>query len=645
MKKAIIFIILFAIIAIVITSGLIAIKKNEIVTENEINFSGDKKVIIDSNQKQEEKTIDLYGTYRENDLLIESKSFLFDGFDEYINISQISGLKDKKVEQKINRSIKEKFSKEIEPILQRNDISNFNSYPNAYRTANFSNVISINLYGNYQINEEYYYYDIGLNYNLINGEELKLEDIFREGEDLTTIARIAMYKYVAQAYRDMGMEGTGYSNVYYDKEKGAWFGTYEWYDENAMKMREEIREYIPVMTEYDMEKKINKFMNESDKQFYFSPAQIILKIDDCQCNLNFKDIADSVVIYDKYLTKESLFERDDIGAKSVLTCSTEYDLTKYKETKFESDNFFYDINVLDYSGYNSDIVYPAQNYLNERKEEEAQKLRDKVKEYKKIAASNPDKAYFVVAQSLVSYGVDYEYTTRTYTYNNLFSIELGVKLITCDIHQRKDVLDGILNNYRYHNLGMYGNIYNVTDGRTYLGAYGKFEEIPVQEKTEKHIYNVLTNKEITSVKEIFKEGVDYIQAIKDASRVEIGENAVFSLDVNNIIVEENDYGRYVDLEDMKNDLNLKELKSIIFSSDVTQLTRSDLEGMTKEELYRAYNEIFARHGHDFKTKEFQYYFSLWDWYEPIKGKTVGLDELNEIERENALLIKSVIDEM
>ena len=83
---------------------------------------------------------------------------------------------------------------------------------------------------------------------------------------------------------------------------------------------------------------------------------------------------------------------------------------------------------------------------------------------------------------------------------------------------------------------------------------------------------------------------------------------------------------------------------VLADSSVTSLTKEDLIGLDKTELNRAYNEIFARHGHDFKMQEYRYYFNLWDWYHPITGKTVSLEELTDIERGNIQLIKSVIDE-
>ena len=81
----------------------------------------------------------------------------------------------------------------------------------------------------------------------------------------------------------------------------------------------------------------------------------------------------------------------------------------------------------------------------------------------------------------------------------------------------------------------------------------------------------------------------------------------------------------------------------ILPSDTKEITSQDLVGMDYETLNRAYNEIFARHGHDFKSQELKEYFSLFDWYKPIPGKTVTMDELNEYEKYNVELIKKIID--
>ena len=61
-------------------------------------------------------------------------------------------------------------------------------------------------------------------------------------------------------------------------------------------------------------------------------------------------------------------------------------------------------------------------------------------------------------------------------------------------------------------------------------------------------------------------------------------------------------------------------------------------------MNKAYNEIFARHGHDFKNAELKEYFNSMSWYSVEPNKTVSLNELNEIEKYNIDIIKSVIND-
>ena len=83
---------------------------------------------------------------------------------------------------------------------------------------------------------------------------------------------------------------------------------------------------------------------------------------------------------------------------------------------------------------------------------------------------------------------------------------------------------------------------------------------------------------------------------------------------------------------------------IILESATRKLEKSELQNLSLDELNKAYNEIFARHGHEFKGAELKEYFNNLYWYNPIPNKTVSLEELNEIEKYNLDIIKSVISE-
>ncbi|MBE5105675.1 YARHG domain-containing protein [Bacillus thuringiensis] len=72
-------------------------------------------------------------------------------------------------------------------------------------------------------------------------------------------------------------------------------------------------------------------------------------------------------------------------------------------------------------------------------------------------------------------------------------------------------------------------------------------------------------------------------------------------------------------------------------SDIRKLTSSDLRYLSKEQLKIARNEIYARHGHIFQTKDMQVYFSKQSWY---RENPYFTGKLTDIETYNIELIKS-----
>ena len=59
------------------------------------------------------------------------------------------------------------------------------------------------------------------------------------------------------------------------------------------------------------------------------------------------------------------------------------------------------------------------------------------------------------------------------------------------------------------------------------------------------------------------------------------------------------------------------LRRLYFSeSNSAYLTRDQLEGLSKDQLAYARNEIYARHGRRFQDQMFQDYFNAKSWYVP-----------------------------
>ena len=78
-----------------------------------------------------------------------------------------------------------------------------------------------------------------------------------------------------------------------------------------------------------------------------------------------------------------------------------------------------------------------------------------------------------------------------------------------------------------------------------------------------------------------------------------------------------------------------------YESLLTQqvLNRPYLQNITRENLRLMRNEILARHGYNFQSKDLKDYFSQKSWYKPAKSNS-GI-KLNIIEETNVQLIKSI----
>lgn len=271
-----------------------------------------------------------------------------------------------------------------------------------------------------------------------------------------------------------------YSNIHYDNEKRAWYATYRVRDENE-NIKEIIKEYVPPMSEYEIEKLINKFLKQENKIFSFSPSRLEMKIGDSTFSLELKDIADKVVIYDKFLTSESLYEKSNVGVRSIITCSAEENFGKYKETKYESNNFFYDICIQPDSPARQYIIEDKYEFMKEKIEKAKIEMNNKVEEYKNIAKSNPDKAYFLFLEVEFSEDLDFEN-------NNLIVGKFKNRLIICDVEEKEQVLEKILFRYRYYNINYHNTIYE------YLGETEDLKQFTT-ENIEKRYYDASTGKE------------------------------------------------------------------------------------------------------------------------------------------------------
>lgn len=94
-------------------------------------------------------------------------------------------------------------------------------------------------------------------------------------------------------------------------------------------------------------------------------------------------------------------------------------------------------------------------------------------------------------------------------------------------------------------------------------------------------------------------------------------------------------------QDISNAMDDMSTEYILYESNVRYLNDQDLEGLTKEQLRYARNEIYARHGRKFKDAELQAYFDSKSWYTgTIEPDSFSESLLNEYEKANTAFIKA-----
>ena len=93
--------------------------------------------------------------------------------------------------------------------------------------------------------------------------------------------------------------------------------------------------------------------------------------------------------------------------------------------------------------------------------------------------------------------------------------------------------------------------------------------------------------------------------------------------------------------DENEDTVTSEAEYILPNSDKEKLTKADLEGLTKEQLRLARNEIYARHGMIFGVDDLDNYFATKSWYKPTISFADFYDrvEMSIIEEQNVILIQ------
>lgn len=159
---------------------------------------------------------DITEKYNMNDLKILDKKYTekliekneiydYETYKLTINYVQIEGLKNKTIEEKINKEIRDKvFSMYTKEEVNDNNIQRIDIY--AICQANYGNVLSILITKNLEVKNSKGYNDYlwdeseSLNYNLKTGEYLEFEDLFTSDASIKNLLTQGAYDSLFHLY-------------------------------------------------------------------------------------------------------------------------------------------------------------------------------------------------------------------------------------------------------------------------------------------------------------------------------------------------------------------------------------------------------------------------------------------------------------
>ena len=406
LRNTIIFYILFTTICVSITIFFI------LKSYGSSNISDIKK-IVDGTINNNEIVPDGLGiksldeTYQENTIKI-SKIYITkqNSEDSYDGSSylQISGLKDKEVESKVNNRIKEMCLERYEKIK-----ANKENNINMYCTANFANVISFRI--NYSNDNNYY--TEGINFNLVSGEELTFKDMFTNNAAIQNILKNSSYESISQYYNGH-YRSKEYDELYKIPEGDEYDETEDWSLEDGTPVEDEVEKLnFKFMTDYK---------NNKIEEFYFSSRCIYVIWNEYTIKIPMKDYYSQIAIYNRYKEHNNLYEDykcDEIENKNIpIFVSTndiyvEPDVEPIDDMGYLPDSYFNLLKV------NDNLLVLIRNGYSETIDniEEFKKAEKIINDIviKKYQDKSDDMAYYI--QINMGFGEDYDSKDLTLNYD------------------------------------------------------------------------------------------------------------------------------------------------------------------------------------------------------------------------------------
>jgi len=428
-KLRVIILITFVIISIAITVGLLTYKYIESNKDdiNKGNLELPNEELEGKTESKDAKYLVKYDEmYTINPITVVDKEYTdgtvkIDGETQKqksISYIQISGLKNKQVQNKINEELKNSAFYLSDTITSKQIYSSY-----SHVVGNFSNILSVSIdiyiYENDDMVKEEAIY---LNYNLTTGEKIKFLDLFADNTPMNSIIYNIKYESLA-----------------WDTEINFDFSEEEW--DNATNMdKRDTSEYEDIIL-----RAINKYKNldKDSIEFYVSPTRLTVSLpinDDGSEGLytiSLYKYIDYVTMYKKFQTNEAIYE---VSPKEQLLVFNYMHSFLPRYYKKESDNLFISIFCTQDDVYGNEqeqeyITKYGKTVVNLKNKFIEEKLDNIISEIKKLANKNKSKKGYI-ARYLLYWDMD-EYSNG-YGEENFIRISIYGDLSEMNIDYYKE---------------------------------------------------------------------------------------------------------------------------------------------------------------------------------------------------------------
>ena len=496
MKKIVVLLVLLTILCFLITATLIVLKKDEqrIAHEEEL-LSKSRESVQLYKECHLPNLDDVEGATLSQTFDINAIGFKKAKYEDEKIIGEfliIDGLADEVVEDKINKKLKNAIItygnfiyNEIKEYVKNNTYESrdknyielskvigdksysyydkeFYSNDDGWKVkvneailSNFSNVLSI------MVSEDDNFYPYSdhqyVNLNLIDGENIKLEDLFTKDYSTINHFKDAIYK----SFGDGEVKYSNYETYTDDEGKeytwGYGTGVYESVDVEKQ------------------ERVVRKFKYTDDINFGFSDEAVIIEFDDYKANLDFEENPEKVAIFNRYL-KDGLYDGTYNTIKNVPAFCNASRGAKLKDAKcFEQignvvANYYITFNgsMENESKYKNHINW-AIDEINQKVNDHIRKLNDSYAGNNLLLYSGSFNINFINVQ-LKTQDIQYVPYVKNGTLIMKFDFEPSVYEMT---KEDVNILQSDFVNNFYDDLTSYRNENSIYDEATEKWIYDK----------------------------------------------------------------------------------------------------------------------------------------------------------------------------